>query len=202
VSELVVSVFRDQYRAPEVLNDLRRRELAWSSDLDEALAVSLDGQGNTRVYLSIDLSKSEAVSWARMWGSLLSSTIFVPLTGSMAEAANGIALFAGRQRHAEVDRCCTPPEAKWWRESLHLSENFRRDVAAVMAPGGSAIFMLLRSARAAVALEQLRDYGDTIVHTSLNNDQDDLVFAMLSDGGEEVNHEYPANGNFVVDSSA
>jgi len=71
-----------------------------------------------------------------------------------------------------------------------------------MAPGGSAIFMLLRSARAAIALEQLRDYGDTIVHTSLNTDQDDMVLAMLTDGREEVNHEYPANGNPGVDSSA
>ena len=202
MSELVVSVFRDQYRAPEVLNDLRRRELAWRSDLDEALAVSLDGQGNTTVYLSIDLSKSEAASWARMWGSLLSSTIFVPLTGAMIDAANGIATFAGHERRTEPARCCAPPEAKWWRERLHLSDNFRRDVAALMAPGGSAIFMLLRSARAAIALEQLRDYGDTIVHTSLNTDQDDMVLAMLTDGREEVNHEYPANGNPGVDSSA
>ena len=52
VSELVAFIFRDQLRAPEVLNELRQCDFAWSKDLDEAVAVTLDDEGKVRVQLS------------------------------------------------------------------------------------------------------------------------------------------------------
>jgi uncharacterized membrane protein len=180
VSELVVFVFRDQYRAPEVLNELRRREWPWIRDLDDAVAITLNGKGKARVHMSVDLSTCEAVNWARLWGSLLSTTLFLPLTDMMVEAVKGISVSAGMRAALPTECSSEFPEKKWWRDTLHLSENFTRDVAALIAPGGSAIFMLLRAATVPVALEQLRNYGDTIIHTSLNTDQDDKMFAMLT----------------------
>jgi uncharacterized membrane protein len=179
VSELVVFVFRDQYRAPEVLNELRRRDWPWVRDLDDAVAVTLNEEGKARVHLSIDLSKCEAAGWARMWRSLLSSTLFLPFTGVMVEVADGIGFSS---RTASPARAITEEswEAKWWRDSLDLSVDFKRDVAALIGPNGSAIFMLLHAATVSIALKQLRNYGDTIVHTSLSAEQDDKMLAMLA----------------------
>jgi hypothetical protein len=63
-------------------------------------------------------------------------------------------------------------ESSWWEKALARSANFKRDVAALMQPSGSAIFMVLHATDATKALKQLRNYGDTIVHTSLTGEQE------------------------------
>jgi uncharacterized membrane protein len=180
MSELVVFVFRDQYRAPEVLNELRRRDWFWVRDLDEAVAVSLNIEGKATVQLSINLSKSDAGEWARIWASLLGSTLFLPLTDLMVEAVDGIAFTSNPLKG--TTRCVIGPrpEARWWRDRLELSDTFMRDVAALLRPGGSAIFMVLRPGTIPIALEQLRNYGDTILHTSLSANEGDEVLAVLA----------------------
>ena len=177
MSELIAFVFRDQYRAPEVLNELRRREWPWVRDLDDAVVITLNENGKTRVQLNIDLSTYEAVGWARLWGSLLDTTLFLPLAELIVAAADGIALPdrpSGTSRHNSES-----VEARWWRESLEHSENFKRDVAALMLRNGSAIFMLLRTSPATKVLHQLGNYGDTFVHTSISGEQDDKMQAIL-----------------------
>ena len=181
VSDLVAFVFRDQFRAPEVLNELRRRDWTWVQDLDEAVAVTVSENGRARVQLSVDPSTSDGASWARLWGSLLSATLFVPLTEVMVKAADGLT-FSPRQ---PLDR--RPPgesvvESQWWRDSLETANDFKRDVAALMAGNASAIFMLLRARNTATVLSQLSNYGDKIVHTPLSNEQDEKVLKLLANG--------------------
>ena len=173
-------VFRDQFRAPEVLNELRRRDFPWSRDLDEAVVVTLSEEGKARVQFSVDLSTYEGAGWARLWGSLLSSTLFMRSTEVMVEAANGLAF--SNQKALESSRPVNglSPESGWWQEVLARSLNFKRDVAALIEPSGSAIFMLLRTTDARVLLKQLRNYGDMIVHTSLSMEQDKKMLALLA----------------------
>ena len=173
-------VFRDQFRAPEVLNELRRRDYAWGKDLDEAVAVTLNADGKARAQLSIDISTYEGAGWAKLWGSLLNSTLFMPGTESLAEAADGLAAPYGNALKPTRPMNGQSPESGWWREALARSANFQRDVAALMEPSGSAIFMLLRNADAPMVLKQLRNYGDTIVHTSLSSEQDKKMLALLA----------------------
>ncbi len=54
MSDLVVVVFKDQYRASEVLNELRRREWNWVIDLDQAVVLRIDEQGKLRVLMNVD----------------------------------------------------------------------------------------------------------------------------------------------------
>ena len=180
MSVLVAFIFSDQFRAPEVLNELRRRDFIWSRDLDEAVAVTLDSNGKTRVQLSVDLSTYEGAGWARLWGSLLSSTLFTPGTEVMEEAANGLASSNGKAAAASRPGNETTPESGWWQEALAGSVHFKRDVAALMELSGSAIFMMLHVADAREVLKQLRNYGDTIVHTSLCSEQDKKMLALLA----------------------
>ena len=144
MSELVAFIFRDQFRAPEVLNELRRRGFAWSRDLDEAVAVTLAADGKARVQLSVDISTYAGTGWARLWGSFLSSTLFIPGAEVIVEAADGVA-FSNNKAWGRLPPANGPsPENGWWEEALAGSANFKRDVAALMEPDGSAIFMLLR----------------------------------------------------------
>lgn len=182
VNDLVAFVFRDQFRAPEVLNELRRRDWTWVQDLDEAVAVTVNENGNARVQLSVDPSTREGARWARLWGSLLSSTLFLPLTEEMVKTADGLT-FSPRQPSDER----RPPgesvmESQWWCDSLESANNFRRDVAALMAGNASAIFILLRARNTAAVLQQLSNYGDTIVHAPLSIEQHENLLRLLANG--------------------
>lgn len=179
MSELIAFVFRDQYRAPEVLNELRRRDWPWIRDLEDAVVITMNEAGTARVHLSVNLATFETARWARLWGSLLNSTFFLPLTEAMVEAANAMSIGAQRVATAtKLDREETF-ETKWWRESLEHAEDFKRDVAALMIPQGSAIFILLRTDNASTVLKQLGNYGDTIVHTTVSSKQDEKMLARL-----------------------
>ena len=56
MSELVAFIFTDRYRAPEVLNELRRREGLWSEDLDQAAVFFMSEQSKfvTGQVLAVD----------------------------------------------------------------------------------------------------------------------------------------------------
>lgn len=151
-------------------------------DLDEAVAVTVSEDGKTRVQLSVDPSTRDGASWARLWGSLLSSTLFMPLTEVMVKAADGLTLLP---KHPDAKR--RPPdetnvESQWWCDSLEPANDFKRDVAALMAGNASAIFMLLRTPDTAAILRQLSIYGNTIVHTSLSKEQDRKLLELLGNG--------------------
>jgi uncharacterized membrane protein len=180
VSDLVAFVFRDQFRAPEVLNELRRRDWLWVRDLDEAVAVTLNEDGKARVHLSVDVSTYEGAGWARLWGSLLNTTLFLPLTEVLEEAAEGLASSPQSTLDQTRPHNGAALESQWWRDSLETAGNFRRDVAALIAANGSAIFMLLRSPNTAAVLKQLSNYGDTIVHTPLSSEQDEKLAVLLA----------------------
>src|SRR5262245_58614235 len=102
VSELVVVGYRDSYRAAEVLTDLRRREWDWVVDLDQAMAVRWDEQGKLSVQLSVDPTTQESALWARLWGSLLSLALFVPVTEGMTAAAGSLAVGTGTRMPAKA----------------------------------------------------------------------------------------------------
>jgi len=182
VSELIAFVFRDQFRAPEVLNELRRREFVWVRDLDEAVAVTMNESGKARVHLTVDPSNYRGASWARLWGSFLSVMLFQPMTEVIVEATSRLALLPWGNFGTTNESMIWANESEWWRKSLASSGNgnFKRDVGALMAPNASAIFMFLRTQNAAAALKQLSNYGDTLVHTTLSSEQDEKLFEMLS----------------------
>lgn len=182
MSDLVAFVFRDQFRAPEVLNELRRRDWTWVRDLDEAVAVTVTEDGKTRVQLSVDPSTRDGASWARLWGSLLSSTLFRPLTEVMVKAADGLTCLPKQPCDKRRPPDETIVESQWWCDSLEPANDFKRDVAALMAGNASAIFMLLRAQNTAAILRQLSNYGNTIVHTSLSREQDKKLFELLANG--------------------
>ena len=179
MSELVVFIFSDRYRAPEVLNELRRRDGLWSEDLDRAVAVTLDSEARASVHISVDLSKGEAGGWARIWGALLKSALFVPLTQAMIEAADELTMSSRRMNPSSLEDGEESSEVRWWRDSLQDSEHFKRDLSALITANSSAILMMLRTPEVSRVLGKLRDYGSTIVHTTVSTTQDDKLNAML-----------------------
>jgi len=179
VSELVVIFFGDRYRAPEVLNELRRRGWPWSQDMERAIAVTIDPEGATSVHLSVALSKGKGRHWARIWGALLNSALFIPSVDQMIEAAENVALPPLNASTPSSDDSVSF-EMQWWRDVLAGNDTFTRDVAALLRANSSAILLLLRTPEISKPLTQLRDYGHMIVHTAVNEEQDQKLSLMLS----------------------
>jgi uncharacterized membrane protein len=144
------------------------------------VAITLDSEARASVNMSVDLSKSEAGGWARIWGALLNSALFVPLTQEMVAAADEVTGPSTRIGPFSLGDGQKSSEAGWWRESLKDSENFQRDLAASITANSSAILMMLRTPKVSKALENLRNYGTTIVHTTISTAQDEKLLAILN----------------------
>jgi hypothetical protein len=123
------------------------------------------------------ISKREAVGWARLWAALLKAVLFIPLTDGMAEVAEKISsVQIGGSPDFEGDEGI---EVKWWREALKPSENFRRDVAALIGSNTSAVLMFVRKTNVSVTPELFSKYNPTMVHTVIGDEHDKKLGEML-----------------------
>jgi uncharacterized membrane protein len=180
VSELLAIVFKDQYRASEVLNDLQRREWDWVVDLDKAVVVRQIEQDKFKVSFSFDPTTEGEGAWARLWGSLLSLVFFNSLTDGIVDTARDLTNACGAQTSGEIESRNVVPDVKWWRGILCLSDEFVRDVGAMIQPGDSALFTFLHTDKRGVVFQQLRNYGGTLVNTTLSPEQDQTLRDALA----------------------
>ena len=67
------------------------------------------------------------------------------------------------------------PNANWWKKTLCISDEFIRDVGAMVQPGDSAVFMFLQAPKMVSVLKQLRNYGGTLLHTFLSSEQEETL---------------------------
>jgi uncharacterized membrane protein len=179
-SAMIVVAFRDAHRAAEVLVELCRREWDWVADLDHAVVVGWNSRGNLRVQLSVDPTK-EGGAWARVWGSLLHLALLVPNTDGMTEAAGNVATELGALVGTEGrsgKRAVL--NANWWKKTLRVSDEFMRDIGAMVQPGDSAVFMFLQTPKIVSVLKQLRNYGGTLLHFSLSQEQEETLKDALA----------------------
>ena len=156
MNELVVMGFTDRYRAEEVLGQLRRLEFSWATDLENAVAVEVDGRGRLRVRHSLILDPAFADS-AQAWRALLGA--IQPEAAPLHSVSK------------EGDGESQPPnaEASLWRHALMANPEFLRDLSAVLRPGDSAIFAVLSDAD--TALQLLRGYSRVLLRASLTEAQ-------------------------------
>jgi uncharacterized membrane protein len=159
MSALTVVAFRDPYRAAEVLNELRRRDCTWVTDLDDALVVTWDERAKLRVQLNVDPMSKQAASRVGVWGSFLNLALFVPVTDGVTEAVRQLVNAARAPDGYEKGMRMKSLDSTWWRTSLGICDEFIRDIGALVQPSDSALFMLLRTPKPDLALRHLRNWS-------------------------------------------
>jgi uncharacterized membrane protein len=173
--ELIVVGFQGRYRAAQVLTDLRQRGVHLF-DLDQAITVSWEDRRNFIVQQSINLAREEGSRWARLWGAFIKATLFQPFTERLSSAATKV---AGREAaNTNGDSL----NHDWWVADVGISENFVRDVGALVQPGESAIITLAEQLEPQRAASILRDCGGSLIYTSLSGDQVNKVRRELTNG--------------------
>jgi uncharacterized membrane protein len=183
---IVVGFKKDMYRASEVLNKLQEMNDEWEVDLHDAVAVYRDYNGKLRVDQSYQFTKGEGAGWGALWGSLIGATIAIPFTGGASAAAAAGALAAGALGGGAIGAGAGALDASWWKDEFGIPQDFVKQVGAMIQPGDSAVYALLRTANPAVVADQFRGFGGTVLSTTLDRNQEAQVEKVLNDRGSSL----------------
>jgi uncharacterized membrane protein len=180
MAELIVVGFKkDKYRASEVLNQLQQMNEDWAVDLHDAVAVYRDDNGKLRVDQSFQMTTKEGAGWGGLWGSLIGATLAIPFTGGASAAVAAGTIAAGVLGGGAIGAGAGAIDASWWKDEFGIPDEFVEQVGAMVQPGDSAVYALLRTANPDTVAERFRGFGGTILSTTLSRDQQKKVEGVL-----------------------
>ena len=179
MAELIVVGFKkDMFRASQVLNQLVALNEDWSVDLHDGVAVYRDYAGNLRVDQSYQMTTGEGAARGGFWGLLLGAMLAMPFTAGVSGAAAG-AVVAGVLGGAAIGAGAGAIHASSRKDDFGIPDDFVQRVGALIQPGDSAIYAILRVGDPIVVADRFRGYGGTILRTTLSREQQRKVEEVL-----------------------
>jgi len=153
MSTLVAVVFNDESTAFEMRAALVRMQQQYLLEMEDAVVVTRDPDGKTKLHQAVSLTGAGAVSGA-FWGMLIGLLFLNPLLGAVLGAGAGA--IAGKFR------------------DIGLDDKMMKDIGDSLTPGSSALFVLLRKVTADKVLEGLKPFvgRGKVFQTSLNKDDE------------------------------
>jgi uncharacterized membrane protein len=179
---IVVGFKKDMYRASLVLNNLLDLNDDWVVDLHDAVAVYRDNKGKLRVDQSYQLTTGEGAAWGGLWGLLIGATLAIPFTAGASSAVAASALAAGALGGTGLGLGLGGVDAHAEKNEFGIPEDFVQKVGAMIQPGDSAIYAILRVGDPEVVANKFRGYGGTILRTTLSKEQQAKVEKVLAGG--------------------
>ena len=154
MSELVVLVYPDLYRAGEVCATLQRLHGEYLIDLEDIAYVTKELDGKVKLHQTVQLVAPAAGAGmvrGSLWGTLIGLLFLQPLlgmaTGALAGAAGGA--LGGKM----VD--------------YGIPDPFMKELGQKVQPGTSALFVLFRKVTPEKVVNEIAKYGGTVLHSSL-----------------------------------
>jgi uncharacterized membrane protein len=160
MSDLIVVGFKDEFKADEVMNELRRLQSEYLVDLEDAAVVIRNQEGKVKIKQAQELVAAGAISGS-YWGILLSVIFFNPIFALVGAAAGAL---SGALSDIGID------------------DNFMRDLGSTIEPGTSAIFVLIRKSTPDRVLADLSKFEGKVLRTSLSKEDEAKLQAALSKG--------------------
>jgi uncharacterized membrane protein len=158
MSDLIVVGFKDEFKADEVMSELRRLQSEYLVDLEDAAVVVRNQEGKVKIKQAQELVAAGAVSGS-YWGVLLSVLFFNPIFALVGAAAGALS-------GALTD--------------IGIDDNFMRDLGSTIEPGTSAIFVLVRKSTPDRVLADLSKFEGKVLRTSLSKEDEAKLQAALS----------------------
>lgn len=141
-----------------MLLKLRRLQKEYVIDLEDAVVAVKDEKGKIKLHQSINLTAHGAMNGG-FWGALIGLLFLNPLLGMAVGAATGA-----------VSGALT---------DVGINDNFMKELAAGLQPGGSGLFVLVRKATPERVLEEVQGTGGRILKTSLTHENEGKLQAAL-----------------------
>ena len=158
MSTLVVVGYDDQFKAEEVRLKLWKLQKEYLIDLEDAVVAIKDDKGSVKLHQAVNLTAAGAVGGG-FWGSLVGLIFLNPLLGLAVGATTGAV------SGALID--------------VGIDDKFMKALAETLAPGSSALFVLVRKATPDKVLEELKGTGGKVLKTSLSHDDEVKLQAAL-----------------------
>ncbi len=160
MSTLVAVVFNDETTAFEMRAALIKMQKQYLLELEDAVVVTRDLQGKTKLDQAMSLTTAGAVGGG-FWGMLIGMLFLNPLLGAAIGAGAGAL------------------SAKF--TDIGLDNQMMKDMGSSLKPGSSALFVLLRKVSSDKVLEGLKSFASKgkVFQTSLNKDDEKALREAL-----------------------
>ncbi|MEG4855419.1 DUF1269 domain-containing protein [Microcoleus sp. B5-D4] len=158
MSDLIVIGFPDEFKADEVLLDLRKMEREYLIDLEDAAIVVRKKDGKVKIKQTQELVTGGALSGG-FWGLLIGLMFFEPMLGIFGAAVGALS-------GALTD--------------IGIDDNFIQELGNTIEPGTSAIFVLVRKSTPDKVLDDLSKFEGKVLRTSLSHEDEAQLQAVLT----------------------
>ena len=158
MSDLIVICFRDEFKADEVLLDLRKLEREYLIDLEDAAIVVRKKDGRVKIKQTQELVTAGALSGG-FWGLLMGLIFFHPMLAFFGAAVGALS-------GALTD--------------IGIDDNFIQELGNTIEPGTSAIFVLVRKSTPDKVLDDLSKFEGKVLRTSLSHEDEAQLQAVLT----------------------
>ena len=151
MATLVAIAYPDQTTAEEARKTVQDLESDLIIQADQVAAISRDEQGKFHVTTTHGGSSTGGGAvWGGFWGLLFGLLFFIPFAGLAIGAGLG-ALFGHMGENA-------------------IDKEFQERVRDEVKPGTSALFMVIEQVTPDKAIAALKQYGGTVIQTSLSEE--------------------------------
>ena len=171
MSNLFAITYDDVKSGHDAFEALAQMQKMKILELEDAAIATKDEKGKVKVKDTLEQQTTGAsATWGFFWGFLIGLIFGGPLFWGLFTALFSGLLAKGRD--------------------VGVDNDFMKEVANKLEPGGSAIFMLVVKATPDKVIEELQKYGGHVVQTSLSKEdeaalQQALEHPNVKDGAED-----------------
>jgi len=163
MANLVVVLYDDQYRAKELMKELKTLKENKQLEIDDAAYVTKDNQGNFHVHQEHSLTKSGAVAGGL--GGIVAGLLFtIPIAGLAVGAAAGA--IAGKKSDIGID----DKVIKAMNDEMRLNT--------------SAVFLLVHDVNRDAVMPIFTKYGGKVMQTTVSAEDEAKLQAMLDEANK------------------
>lgn len=154
MSDLIVFTYNESGKALEVLQKVVELQKQHLIQVEDAAVVVKNDKGKVKIRQTLESAmKGEGVFTGGFWGLLIGFIFGGPIFGALL--GMGLGAIFGSSLDIGVDN------------------NFIKDVGNDLAPGDSALFLLIREATIDRVTDALKPFGGTLYHTSLSKEAEE-----------------------------
>jgi uncharacterized membrane protein len=159
MNDLLVIAFSSEQKAEEVRQKLFELQKEYLIELGDAVVAVKHEDGKIKLNQIINTTAAGALS-GTFWGLLVGTLFALPLVGAAIGAASGA--LGGSLA------------------DFGINDDFMREVAEAVPPGGAALFVLVKKMTTDKVLADLQGVGGTVLRTSFDRSKEDAIRAALA----------------------
>jgi uncharacterized membrane protein len=157
---LVAIEYNDPHKALEVRLTLAKLQKEYLIDMEDAVVAVKNEDGKIKLHQAVNLTAAGAVSGG-FWGSLVGLLFLNPLLGAAVGAS------AGAVSGALTD--------------VGIEDDFMKKLSEGLQPNTSVLFVLVRKVTPDKVVEEIKQYGGTVLQTSLSHEDEAKLQAALDE---------------------